>query len=163
MEILLKGTVSAQFRTNHPNLCRNCAFPQDFHIRKLDEIAVFFTVRVAFLYLNFSVTDRLSFLRKKMEEGIKKSKLEFRRGGAYIFLSVSDIKSDLSGSTIQKKIICKVCLMLTFMSKAQQMDPNCRNAILFLFFSRFFANILQQQFKYDLNKYTKQQISKVQE
>ena len=29
---------------NCPKLCRNCAFPQNFHTRKLGEITVFFTV-----------------------------------------------------------------------------------------------------------------------
>ena len=42
--IMWKGTVSAYFRANHSKLCRNCAFPQNFHTRKLDEIAVFYEV-----------------------------------------------------------------------------------------------------------------------
>ena len=29
---------------NRPKLCGNCAFPQSFHTRKLDEITVFFVV-----------------------------------------------------------------------------------------------------------------------
>ena len=29
---------------NHPKLCGNCAFPQNFHTRKLGEITVFFSV-----------------------------------------------------------------------------------------------------------------------
>ena len=45
MEILWKGTVYAKFRANHPKLSRNCAFPQNFHTRKLGEITVFFAVR----------------------------------------------------------------------------------------------------------------------
>ena len=44
MEILYKGTVSAQFRVNCPKLCENCVFPQNFHTRKLAEITVFFAV-----------------------------------------------------------------------------------------------------------------------
>ena len=44
MEILWKGTVSAQFRANPPKLCGNCAFPQNFHTRKLGEITPFFAV-----------------------------------------------------------------------------------------------------------------------
>ena len=47
MEIFWKGTVSAEFRTNRPNrpkLCRNCAFPQNFHTRELGEITVFSVV-----------------------------------------------------------------------------------------------------------------------
>ena len=44
MEILWKGTVSAQFRAIRPKLCGNCAFPQNLHTRKLGEITVFFGV-----------------------------------------------------------------------------------------------------------------------
>ena len=46
VEILWKGTVSEWFRANHPKLCRNCAFPQNFHTRKLGEITVFYAVSV---------------------------------------------------------------------------------------------------------------------
>ena len=31
---------------NRPKLCGNCAFPQNFHTRKLGEITVFFAVNV---------------------------------------------------------------------------------------------------------------------
>ena len=44
VEILQKGTVSAQFRAIRPKLCGNCAFPQNFHTRKSGEITVFFAV-----------------------------------------------------------------------------------------------------------------------
>ena len=44
MEILRKGTVSAKFRANRPKLCGNCAFPQNFHTKKLGEITIFFEV-----------------------------------------------------------------------------------------------------------------------
>ena len=44
VEISWKGTVSAQFRVNRPKLCRNYAFPQTFHTRKLGEITVFYAV-----------------------------------------------------------------------------------------------------------------------
>ena len=44
MEILWKGTVSAQFRANRSKLCGNCAFPQNFHTSKLGEITVFLAV-----------------------------------------------------------------------------------------------------------------------
>ena len=43
-EILWKGTVSAEFRANHPKLCGNCSFPQNFHTRKFGEISVFYAV-----------------------------------------------------------------------------------------------------------------------
>ena len=33
-----------QFRANRSKLCGNCAFPQNFHTRKLGEIKVFFAV-----------------------------------------------------------------------------------------------------------------------
>ena len=42
VEILRKGTVSTQFLVIHPNLCGNCAFPQNFHTRKLFETTVFY-------------------------------------------------------------------------------------------------------------------------
>ena len=41
VEILWKGTVSAKFRAIHPKLCGECAFPQIFHTRTLDETAAF--------------------------------------------------------------------------------------------------------------------------
>ena len=34
------------FRVNRPKLCRNCAFPQNFRLRKLGQITVFFTVSI---------------------------------------------------------------------------------------------------------------------
>ena len=34
----------AQFRANQPKLCRNRAFPQNFHTRKFGEITVFYAV-----------------------------------------------------------------------------------------------------------------------
>ena len=34
----------SNFRVNRPKLCGNCAFPQNFHTRKLGEITVFFSV-----------------------------------------------------------------------------------------------------------------------
>ena len=37
-KILWKGTA------NRPKLCGNCAFPQNFHTRKLGEITVFYDV-----------------------------------------------------------------------------------------------------------------------
>ena len=49
MEILWKGTDSPQFQANRPKLCGDCAFKQNFHTRKLDEITLF-----------FAVTDRLN-------------------------------------------------------------------------------------------------------
>ena len=39
-----KSTVFSEFRVNGPKLYGNCAFPQKFHIRKLGETAVFYTV-----------------------------------------------------------------------------------------------------------------------
>ena len=44
MEILWKGTVSAEFRANRLKLCENCAFLQNFHIKKLGEITIFFAM-----------------------------------------------------------------------------------------------------------------------
>ena len=41
VEILWKGTVLI-----HQKLCGNCAFLQNFHTRKLGEIAVFFAVQL---------------------------------------------------------------------------------------------------------------------
>ena len=35
---------------HHPKLCGNCAFPQNFHIRKLGEITVFYAVFLNFKY-----------------------------------------------------------------------------------------------------------------
>ena len=46
MEILWKSAVSAEFRANRPKLCGNCAFPQNFHTRKVGEITVFSAVEV---------------------------------------------------------------------------------------------------------------------
>ena len=45
MEILWKGTVSAYFLANRPNLRENYAFPQKFHQIKLVEVTVFFAVK----------------------------------------------------------------------------------------------------------------------
>ena len=44
VEILWKGTVSAKFWAIRTKPCRNCAFQQNLHTRKLDEITVFFAV-----------------------------------------------------------------------------------------------------------------------
>ena len=44
MEILWKGTVSAEFREIRPKLYGNCIFPQNIQIRKLAEILIFYTV-----------------------------------------------------------------------------------------------------------------------
>ena len=46
MEILWKSTVFTQFQTNRPKLYGNCAFPQNFHTRKLGEITAFYAVDV---------------------------------------------------------------------------------------------------------------------
>ena len=48
MEILWKRTVSAEFWAIRPQLCRNCAFPQNFHTMKLDEILLFYAVHKVF-------------------------------------------------------------------------------------------------------------------
>ena len=53
MEILWKDTVSALFQAIRLKLCRNCAFPQNFHTRKLGEITVFLSVFAKALLLNF--------------------------------------------------------------------------------------------------------------
>ena len=44
VEILRKGTVTTEFRAIRPKLCGNCAFPQNFHTRKLGEITVFYAM-----------------------------------------------------------------------------------------------------------------------
>ena len=44
LEILWKGTVSTKLRVNHPKLCGNFAFPQNFHARKLSRVTVFHAV-----------------------------------------------------------------------------------------------------------------------
>ena len=44
MKILWKRTVSTEFRPNGPKLYENCAFQQNFHTRKLDEISVFYAM-----------------------------------------------------------------------------------------------------------------------
>ena len=52
--------------TDHPKLCRNCAFSQNFHTRKLGEIMVLFEVLVwemiKGLHSDFLSTERLSSL-----------------------------------------------------------------------------------------------------
>ena len=47
-----KRRVSAEFRAIRSKLCRNCAFSQNFHTRKLNEISVFDTsfYRVDYMY-----------------------------------------------------------------------------------------------------------------
>ena len=54
-EILWKGTA------NRPKLCGSCAFPQNFHTRKLDENTVFFAVflRHGFMF-NITETKQLT-------------------------------------------------------------------------------------------------------
>ena len=44
VEILWKGTVSAQFEAIRPKLCGNCALPQNFHTTKLGKTTVFLAV-----------------------------------------------------------------------------------------------------------------------
>ena len=56
VEILWKRTVSEQFRANHPKLCGNCAFPQNFHASKSGEITVFYAVLILIF---FSENDQL--------------------------------------------------------------------------------------------------------
>ena len=43
-QVLSKGTFFAQFWANSPKLCGKCAFPQNFHTRKVGEITLFFAV-----------------------------------------------------------------------------------------------------------------------
>ena len=61
VEILWKSIVSAEFRENHPKLCGNCAFPQNFHPRKLGAITTFYAV-IVFLYETFCLSKRSSIL-----------------------------------------------------------------------------------------------------
>ena len=46
VESLWEGTVPAVFLVNRPKLCGNCAFPLNFHTKKLVEITVFYAVEV---------------------------------------------------------------------------------------------------------------------
>ena len=50
----------AQFRANRLKLCGNCAFPQNFHTRKLDEELVFFAVSVSLEFFS-DLTDCFFF------------------------------------------------------------------------------------------------------
>ena len=43
-KLFWKGTVCTMFRENHPKLCKNCAFPQNFYTIKLSTIKVFYKV-----------------------------------------------------------------------------------------------------------------------
>ena len=61
VEILRKGTISAQFRVIRPKLCGNCAFPQNCHTRELGEITVFFAV-IIFPFETLSTLVHLSTL-----------------------------------------------------------------------------------------------------
>ena len=38
--------LSVEFRATRLKLCGNCAFPQNFHTRKLSETTVFYSVRI---------------------------------------------------------------------------------------------------------------------
>ena len=44
VEILRDGAVYVQFWAIRPKLCGNCAFPQNFHTKKLGEITAFYAV-----------------------------------------------------------------------------------------------------------------------
>ena len=57
-----KNAVSAKYRANRPRFCRNCAFPQNFHNRKLDKISVFYAV--LFMSLQIVLVNILSETRK---------------------------------------------------------------------------------------------------
>ena len=48
MEILWERTVSAVLRPIRRKLCRNCAFPKNFHTRKFGKISVFYAVLLVF-------------------------------------------------------------------------------------------------------------------
>ena len=64
MEILWKGTVFVEFRAICQKLCGNCAFPQNFHTRKLGKVtldyAVYLTLNVGTSFdanvLNYDTT-----------------------------------------------------------------------------------------------------------
>ena len=47
--------------SNHPKLCGNCAFPQNFHTRKLGEITVLYAVPVQINGLESSTRDKGKF------------------------------------------------------------------------------------------------------
>ena len=42
------GSVCEEFRAIRPKLFVNCAFPQNFHTRKLGEILILYAVKTAF-------------------------------------------------------------------------------------------------------------------
>ena len=50
--IFWKHTVFIAFLTTCPKIFENCAFPQNFHTRKLDKISVFYTLHI---YLSSSI------------------------------------------------------------------------------------------------------------
>ena len=66
MEIFRKGTVSAEFWANRPKLCGNCAFPKNFHTRKLGEITVFYAA-LSFI-LPLAIAERRESDREKKKE-----------------------------------------------------------------------------------------------
>ena len=49
VEVLWRGTVPAEFLAIRPKLCGYCAFPQNFHTRKLGGTTIFFEVFFFFL------------------------------------------------------------------------------------------------------------------
>ena len=56
-----KRRVSAEFRGNRSKLCKNCAFPQNLHTRKLGEILLFCVISEN-TFLKFSTYDGKVFL-----------------------------------------------------------------------------------------------------
>ena len=60
VEILWKRKVSAEFQVLNSKLCGNCAFPINFHTRKLGAISVFYAVRFTRNHLSNYQFDQLS-------------------------------------------------------------------------------------------------------
>ena len=76
-----------QFRANRSKLCGNCAFPQNFHTRKLGEMSVIYAIMYCvyentireydtnFYNLRNVTTNNHYFLKKLGSKYLKKSKM----------------------------------------------------------------------------------------
>ena len=82
MEILWEGKVSIEFRAIFRTICKNCAFPENFHTRKLGGILVFYAVTVIpgkkiillielknKLYIPYQPTGEISCITLKFDNG----------------------------------------------------------------------------------------------
>ena len=92
VEILWKDTVS-EYYANCPKLCGNCAFPQNFHTRKLGEITVFYAVKICLVTIHIN---HLLFIIQKTAAtesiiDLKKTRMRFLMGKP-ISIPVSKLK-----------------------------------------------------------------------